>query len=146
ADQVVDPTILLSVAIPATDSDLPPQSFSFGLVTAPAGANVDGNGLFTWTPTQIQAPSTNPIVVRVTDDGVPPLSATQSFTVFVTPGNPCTGYKGDVRGDGFVSIPDWVLVGKLVANPDTITNDCEFAKVDCAPRSTCGNGSIGITD
>jgi hypothetical protein len=42
-----------------------------------------GSGLFAWTPTQTQAPSTNAITVRVTDSGAPPLSASRSFTVTV---------------------------------------------------------------
>src|SRR5437899_274514 len=36
-----------------------------------------------WTPTEAQGPSTNLITVRVTDNGAPPLSATNSFTVVV---------------------------------------------------------------
>ena len=39
--------------------------------------------MFTWTPTAAQAPSTNTITVIVTDNGVPQLSATNSFTVVV---------------------------------------------------------------
>src|SRR5262249_5579396 len=40
--------------------------------------------VISWTPTHAQAPSTNIFETIVTDDGVPPLSATNSFTVFVT--------------------------------------------------------------
>jgi hypothetical protein len=39
--------------------------------------------LFTWTPATNQAPSTNNITVRVTDNGAPPASSTRSFTVYV---------------------------------------------------------------
>jgi hypothetical protein len=54
-------------------------------VTAPAGANVNPtNGLFSWRPAIAQAPSTNPVVLTVTDSGVPPLIATQSFWITVT--------------------------------------------------------------
>jgi hypothetical protein len=42
-----------------------------------------GTGAITWTPTEAQGPGTNIITVVVTDDGVPPLSATNSFTVVV---------------------------------------------------------------
>jgi hypothetical protein len=37
-----------------------------------------------WTPDENQGPSTNTVVVKVSDDGVPPLSATNSFVVVVT--------------------------------------------------------------
>jgi hypothetical protein len=40
-------------------------------------------GVLTWTPTEAQGPSTNVITVRVTDNGIPPLSDTKSFTVIV---------------------------------------------------------------
>src|SRR5438105_6737854 len=51
-DQVVDPNNPVSLVIPATDPDMPGHTLSFGLLAAPVGANVDGNGLFTWTPSQ----------------------------------------------------------------------------------------------
>src|SRR5207247_2756135 len=37
----------------------------------------------TWTPTSAQDRSTNLFTTRVVDDGSPPLSATNTFTVFV---------------------------------------------------------------
>jgi hypothetical protein len=52
--------------------------------SVPSGASIGpATGLFTWTPTAAQTPSTNAFTVRVTDNGAPPLSATRSFTVFV---------------------------------------------------------------
>src|SRR2546430_14024195 len=42
------------------------------------------SGLITWTPSEAQGPSTNLISVVVTDNGVPALSNTNSFTVVVT--------------------------------------------------------------
>src|SRR5439155_18261869 len=36
-----------------------------------------------WTPSEVQGPSTNTITTVVTDNGVPPLSATNSFKVIV---------------------------------------------------------------
>jgi hypothetical protein len=40
-------------------------------------------GVINWTPAQTQSPSTNKVVVSVTDNGTPPLTATRSFTVVV---------------------------------------------------------------
>src|SRR5205823_5334092 len=58
----------------ASDVDLPPQHLAFGLSNAPAGALVDPtSGVFTWTPSEAQGPSTNQITVTVTDDGSPNL-------------------------------------------------------------------------
>jgi hypothetical protein len=68
----------------ATDPDLPANSLSYALQSPPAGAVVGTNGIITWIPTLAQGPSTNTITTVVTDNGVPPLSATNSFTVIVT--------------------------------------------------------------
>jgi hypothetical protein len=76
----------LSFTVSATDSEVPSQTLTFSLQSAPEGANIGpGNGLFTWTPTQAQTPSTNSIIVRVEDNGAPPLSSTRSFTAYVVP-------------------------------------------------------------
>jgi hypothetical protein len=74
----------LSFTASATDTDLPPQSLTFSLSNAPAGALIgSSSGAFTWTPPT--APATNTIGVVVMDNGLPNLSASQSFTVIVAP-------------------------------------------------------------
>ena len=42
---------------------------------------IDANGIITWTPGEAQGPGVYIITTVVTDDGIPPLSATNSFTV-----------------------------------------------------------------
>ncbi|MCI0744925.1 MAG: lamin tail domain-containing protein [Verrucomicrobia subdivision 3 bacterium] len=74
----------LSFTVLASDPDAPPQVLSFNLEgDVPAGAAITADGLFTWTPSTQQAPSTNTFIVRVADNGFPPASATRPFTVFV---------------------------------------------------------------
>jgi large repetitive protein len=71
----------------ATDADAPAQTLSYSLEAgAPAGAAISSAGAFSWIPTSAQAGTTNVITVRVTDDGTPPLSHTQSFTAVITRG------------------------------------------------------------
>src|SRR5207247_1976028 len=68
----------------ATDTDLPVNTLTFALVNGPSGVAVNPTtGVLTWTPTESQGPSTNTITVKVTDNGTPALSATNSFTVVV---------------------------------------------------------------
>ena len=76
---------LLNFTCTAADLDCPPNAVTFTLASgAPAGAAINPvSGLLTWTPTAWQAPSTNLISIIATDNGVPPLSATQQFTVIV---------------------------------------------------------------
>jgi hypothetical protein len=74
---------LLTVTNHATDSDRPANVLSYQLLEAPAGAVIDAAGVITWTPGQ--GSGTNTITTVVTDNGEPPLSATNSFVVVVTP-------------------------------------------------------------
>jgi len=78
---------LLIITNSATDNSLPPKPLTFALGgDAPTNATVDPvTGIFQWRPTAAQAPSTNIISVIVADNGTPPLSATQQFTVVVYP-------------------------------------------------------------
>jgi VCBS repeat-containing protein len=74
----------LLVTNTATDSDIPANSLSYSLVNPPTGAQISPGGIISWSPSPAQAPSTNVFETVVVDSGVPPLSATNSFTVFVT--------------------------------------------------------------
>jgi hypothetical protein len=84
-DQTISVGNVLSVTAGATDADRPAQKLTFSLDPgAPTGATLDASsGLFSWTPLPAQAPSTNTISVRVTDDGSPPLAAFRTFAVIV---------------------------------------------------------------
>lgn len=75
----------LDFTVRASDSDLPEQNLEFALGGgAPLGANLTSEGVFQWTPTLSQSPSTNLITVVVQDAGTPALSASVSFEVVVT--------------------------------------------------------------
>lgn len=68
----------------ATDPDIPANILTYQLVNPPAGATIDANGVIRWTPTRAQGPGTNTLVTVVTDNGVPNLSATNSFTIRIS--------------------------------------------------------------
>ena len=74
---------LLGFAIAAADEDLPAQRLTYGLVRGPEGLTLGTNGVVTWRPTEAQGPSTNLVVVRVSDDGRPSLSVTNTFEIVV---------------------------------------------------------------
>jgi hypothetical protein len=74
----------LTITNIATDADVPAQTLTFSLVTNPPGATINpSSGVLNWRPSIAQSPSTNPFSVKVADNGVPSLSATQSFQVTV---------------------------------------------------------------
>jgi len=69
----------------ATDAQSPPQTLTYLLTVAPTNAIINvTNAVITWTPTLAQAGTTNVFTTVVTDNGAPPLSATNSFKVVVT--------------------------------------------------------------
>jgi hypothetical protein len=63
---------------------------------------------------------------------------------------PATAFEGDVypppNGNQSVDISDWLEAGRLVAGLDAITTSGEFQRLDCAPRSTLGDGQINVAD
>ena len=70
---------LLTVTASATDADLPADTLTYSLVTAPTGATINpSTGVFTWTPGEADGPGTHNVTVRVSDgDGA---TAETSFT------------------------------------------------------------------
>jgi hypothetical protein len=78
---VLTPLLVTNVA---TDRDVSNRLTMVLEPGAPANAHFNPRtGVFRWTPTRQQAPGTNRISVRVTDDGRPPRSARSSFSVYV---------------------------------------------------------------
>ena len=70
----------------ATDTDSPPQTLTFSLLSGPGNATLNPNsGAFSWRPAVTNANTTNAFALKVADSGSPILSATQSFTVTVNP-------------------------------------------------------------
>ncbi len=84
----------------ASDPNLPPLPLTFSLSNRPVGASIDPNsGVFTWRPTIVQSPSTQTVAVVVSDNEVPPLTASQSFNVTVTqPASPTINATSVING------------------------------------------------
>jgi hypothetical protein len=72
----------------ATDVDAG-QSLSFSLdPDAPVNATITPGGNFSWTPS---GAGTFPLTVRVTDNGIPPMSDSETISVIVLPPPQFTG-------------------------------------------------------
>ena len=82
ADRFIGFGSTLLVTNAATDPDATDR-LRFSLDPgAPAGMVIHPtNGVLRWRPAFAQVPGSNEVTVRVTDDGVPPLSSAQSFKV-----------------------------------------------------------------
>jgi hypothetical protein len=86
ADRTVHAGSVIVLTNSASDPDAA-DTLSFSLdEDAPTGADIDPvTGVFTWIPSDAEGNSTNSIMVWVTDDGEPPLSATAVFSVTIRP-------------------------------------------------------------
>ena len=82
-DQTVLAGMTLSVHATATDADVPANALTFALASGPPGLSVSAGGLITWPTSEANAGTTNPVNVRVFDNGVPSLNDTRSLNVIV---------------------------------------------------------------
>jgi hypothetical protein len=74
----------LSVTNPANDLNVPAETLTYTLAAGVPGMTVSSaTGVLSWTPPQTNSPSTNVVSVAVANNGAPPLSATNTFTVMV---------------------------------------------------------------
>ncbi len=88
ADQTVNEETTLSLMVTATDPDLPANTLSYSLTSAPSGATIESNsGLFKWTPLEAQGPGDYLVTVKVSDNDGPPMTDSKSFTVHVKEAN-----------------------------------------------------------
>ncbi|NQX02684.1 tandem-95 repeat protein, partial [bacterium] len=66
--QTVSEGSLLTFTASATDADLPANTLTYSLIGAPVGALIVATtGVFAWTPTEAQGPSSPSFTVRVSD-------------------------------------------------------------------------------
>ncbi len=128
ADQTVTEGAFLSLKVAALDLDVPAQTLTYSLAAgAPAGAGINPvSGVFTWPVPSGHGASTNPVIVRVTDNGVPSLSATQRFSIMVLASNslPASVSVPQIPPDYLeLSLGTVVVVaGQIGSVPITVTN------------------------
>lgn len=136
-DSTVNPGQTISFTATATDADVPTNILTFSLLSPPAGATINsGTGLFNWRPTIAQANTTNTVKVKVTDDGSPNLSATNSFTVVVkqlggvtlTPLG-FTGGQFKMQVDGTTG-PDYIIMAS-----DSVTTNFTDVMTNVSPAT-----------
>ena len=86
-DVFLNPLATLTVTNAASDWDVPAQTLTYSIINSLTGTNLatinPASGTITWTPDMSQNGLTNLLTTVVTDNGVPPKSTTNSFTVIV---------------------------------------------------------------
>jgi hypothetical protein len=156
-DQTIHAGVSLSLTATATDADLPTNTLTFALVSGPTGLTVSATGLITWPTGDANAGTTNPVSVRVFDNGTPSLSATGTFSVVVvsrplllTPAIsganlmltwtaiPVTSYRLEFNTN--LSVTNWTslagdvtAVGNTASKLDPLTTSNRFYRVRVLP-------------
>ena len=155
--QSVNEGTLLTVAAVATDADLPAETLTFSLVTAPAGASIHPTtGVFTWTPSESDGPGTFPVTIRVTDSGT--ATAETSFTITVTESNtapllaPITAQSVNegtlltvAAAATDADLPAQLLTYSLVAAPAGATVNPTTGVFTWTPSESDGPGTFPVT-
>jgi hypothetical protein len=158
ANQSVNELSLLSATATAVDLDTPAQTLTFSLVSAPTNMIINpGTGVINWTPAQTQSPSTNKVLVSVTDNGTPPLSATNSFTavvveVNVAPGLPAISSQSvnelallSVNNQAAESNIHAVTTGYALVNPPSGMSISSAGQITWTPSQTQSPSTTTIT-
>ena len=104
----------------ATDNDIPRPVLTYSVLQGPTNAVISPNGVFTWTPTEAQGPSTNVFSIRVVDNFPQPLSATNTFTVVVTETNSPPTLP--VQTNRMAGVLRTMVVTNTTSDPDIPTN------------------------
>ncbi|MEX2140377.1 MAG: putative Ig domain-containing protein, partial [Pirellulales bacterium] len=145
----------------ASDPDSPANALVFSLDTgAPTGATIDAaTGAFSWTPSEAQGPGTFSITVRVTDDGDPALSDSETIAIAVSEVNqpPVLNPIGNRSGDEGTAITFTATASDLdspanaiafsldTGAPTGATIDAATGAFSWTPSEAQGPGTFSIT-
>lgn len=159
SSQTVDEGTTLTLAMAATDADLPANRLTWSLVGAPAGATIDSTtGALTWTPNGQQGGSTYSFTVHVVDDGTLALSADQTVQVVVRDLNasPVVAAIPDQVVDELTALsltasgsdadlPAQQLTWSLIGAPVGMSIDPATGAIAWTPAEADGPGTVTVT-
>ena len=143
-DRVVNEGNELSFTATATDPDVPANGLTFTLdAGAPAGATIDpASGVFSWTPTEAPGPGTFDVTVRVTDDGSPALTDTETITITVNEVNEAPVLAA--IGDRVVNEGNELSFTATATDPDVPANGLTFSLDAGAPAGATIDPASGL--
>jgi fibronectin-binding autotransporter adhesin len=126
----------------ASDPDLPANTLTYQLISPPSWASINANGVITLSPTnEVDGPSTTNITTVVTDNGVPPRSATNSFTVVVGEANSAPVLAAIASRTNFIGTT--VTFTASASDPDIPTNTLTFSLGVNPPAGAAINPNTG---
>jgi|GEM_PF-2164972 len=135
----VDEGSPLTFTATATDSDLPAQTLTFSLVGAPEGTSINGDGVFTWTPTEEQGPESYTFDVVVSDGST---TDSETITVTVSEANlaPILGSIGDKTIDELSQL----TFTATATNSDVPAQTLAFSLGGTAPVGAAIDATTGV--
>ncbi len=115
--QTVEEGSLLIFTVNVTSPDGPGDIITLSCDNcATIGATFDPDlGVFSWTPSQGQAPGVYTVSFTAIDDGIPGLTVTKTVTVTVTPARQAAGPQDRLASFGVLRFASIVLLGVIVA-------------------------------
>ena len=149
----------LTLVLQAVDRDLPANVLSYKLVSGPQGMTVDSqSGVLTWKTTESDGPSTQTVVVEVSDDAQTPLSSRVSFQVTVSENNQApvlvtVTTQSVVEGVNLVvdlvasdaDLPANTLRYRLIQGPTGLKLNSITGRVEWTPTTTQGPATYDVT-
>jgi hypothetical protein len=144
ADQTVDEGVKLTVPVTASDPD--GDAIAYGLAPgAPSGAAIDRNtGLLTWIPDPYASSGSYSITVVATDNGSPPLSDSDSFTVAVRPVNHPPNLSQIPAQVAEQGQPTEVRVARYASDPDRPAQALTYGLAPGAPSGAILDPASGL--
>jgi hypothetical protein len=144
ANQTVNEGQPLSVQAVASDPD--GDAITFGLGQgSPPGSSINANtGLFTWTPDPYSSTGTYSVTVTATDNGSPPLSDSQSFTIDVLAVNHPPNLNSIPTQLAEQGQPVEVLVSRYASDPDRPAQTLTYSLTSGVPSGATFDSTSGL--
>jgi len=129
-----------TLSFTATATDFDGNNLTFSLGNPLSGASIDAtSGEFTWTP---GTTGTFNLTIKVTDDGIPPLSDEETISITVSaPPAPNQAPALDSIGNQSVTLGDTLSVTASASDPDG--NNLTFS-LENAPTGACIDANSGV--
>jgi len=143
-NKTVDEGAALTFAASATDSDLPANTLTFSLdAGAPAGASINAStGAFSWTPPESAGGTTISITIRVTDNGTPTLTDSETINVSVNEANAAPVLSS--IGNKSVNEGSLLTFAASAVDSDIPANTLTYSLGPGAPEGAAINPATGV--
>ncbi len=158
SDVTVDEGATFTVTAVGDDDDLPVDTLTYGLDTAPPGATINpSSGVIAWSTDEDDGPGTYAFTVTVSDDAIPPASASRAFTVTVDEVNEAPALDlvldqvsgiGDAVSLPMIAIdddrPDNTLLYSAIGLPDGLSINPASGTISGTTQSA-GTSAVAVT-